>query len=114
MVSIAAICGGIAIGLLVGSFLNVVIYRLPVMMERSWLRQAREITGTDNVPDEPEEVFNLLVPHSRCQACGTLVTAWQNIPVVSWLLLRGRCATCKTTISARYPLIELATDPPTK
>jgi leader peptidase (prepilin peptidase)/N-methyltransferase len=114
MVSIAAICGGITLGLLIGSFLNVVIYRLPVMLERAWREQAKallndgEETGEETGKENTER-FNLLTPRSRCPSCGAAVAAWQNIPVISWLLLRGRCAACKTPISARYPIIELVT-----
>jgi leader peptidase (prepilin peptidase)/N-methyltransferase len=109
MLSIAA---GILLGLLVGSFLNVVIYRLPIMLEREWREQCEELLAADGratPATEPLEVFNLLQPRSRCPACGAPVRAWQNIPVVSWLLLGGRCSSCKTAISVRYPLVELAT-----
>ena len=94
------------LGLLVGSFLNVVIYRLPVMLNNEWTQMAKEYLGieTDEVP-----VFNLIVPPSRCGNCGAAVRPWQNIPVISWLLLRGKCHTCKTPISIRYPLVELLT-----
>jgi len=97
-------------GLLFGSFLNVVIYRLPVMMEREWRLQAHEqLTGLARVTNDQQAAFNLLTPRSRCSSCGTQVVAWQNIPVISWLLLHGKCASCKTPISARYPIIELVT-----
>jgi leader peptidase (prepilin peptidase)/N-methyltransferase len=110
MVDIAAIGGGIVLGLLFGSFLNVVIYRLPVMLEREWRLQAHEhLTGLERVASNPQARFNLLTPRSRCSSCGAQVAAWQNIPVISWLLLRGRCAACKTAISIRYPIIELLT-----
>jgi leader peptidase (prepilin peptidase)/N-methyltransferase len=114
MVSIAIIGGGVVLGLLVGSFLNVVIYRLPIMMEREWQAEAREFlhgdASTQTLEDLPKaETFNLVVPRSRCSACGTQIAAWQNIPVISWLFLRGRCASCKAPISVRYPLIELFT-----
>ncbi len=104
------IAGGIVLGLLVGSFLNVVIYRLPLMMERDWRSQAREMLGdsTAVAEDQPDTPFNLFTPRSRCPDCGTQIKAWQNIPVVSWLLLRGRCAACKVPIAKRYPIIELA------
>jgi leader peptidase (prepilin peptidase)/N-methyltransferase len=108
MVSIAAICGAVLLGLLIGSFLNVVIYRLPVMMEREWRSQAREVLADTPAPAEDDDAeFNLLRPRSRCQSCGTQIAAWHNIPVISWLLLRGRCAACGTGISPRYPIIEL-------
>lgn len=94
------------LGLLVGSFLNVVIYRLPVILEREWKAQAREILGLP-AEESPRERFNLVVPRSRCPQCGNAIHAWQNVPVVSYLLLRGRCAACRTRISPRYPFVEL-------
>ncbi len=106
------IAGGIVLGLLVGSFLNVVIYRLPIMMERDWRQQCRELFDDASAADQPtneDTAFNLFTPRSRCPACETQIKAWQNIPVISWLLLRGHCAACKTPISGRYPLIELLT-----
>jgi leader peptidase (prepilin peptidase)/N-methyltransferase len=93
-------------GLLVGSFLNVVIYRLPKMMERQWAADCAELSGT---PSPKTEVFNLVVPRSRCQHCGQTIGWLQNIPVFSYLLLRGQCKVCKSHISARYPAIELLT-----
>lgn len=90
-------------GLAVGSFLNVVILRLPKMMERQWRAECAEIAGA--APPPPEK-FNLIVPRSRCPACGHPITALENIPVVSYLMLGGRCSACKTRISARYPIIE--------
>jgi leader peptidase (prepilin peptidase) / N-methyltransferase len=107
-----SIAGGVLLGLLVGSFLNVVIYRLPVMLEREWRQQCRELLAHDGQAasgDEPLEVFNLIQPRSRCPHCGAPVRAWQNVPVLSWLLLGGKCSTCKGSISVRYPLIELLT-----
>jgi leader peptidase (prepilin peptidase)/N-methyltransferase len=94
------------IGLLVGSFLNVVIYRLPIMLERDWRLQASEILApaTDAPAAVPPPVFNLVTPRSACPSCRTPIKAWQNIPVLSWLALRGRCAGCGTSISVRYPL----------
>ena len=109
MENIAVICGGILLGLMIGSFLNVVIYRLPVMLQREWQLEARAILADGEAPEDNSEAFNLLTPRSRCRNCGTLVTAWQNIPLISWLLLGGRCASCKTAISIRYPLIEMFT-----
>ncbi len=110
MLDIAAISGGVVLGLLFGSFLNVVIYRLPIMLNREWRLQAHEhLTGLERVATNPQARFNLLTPRSRCSSCGALIAAWQNIPVISWLLLLGRCASCKTPISARYPIIELLT-----
>ena len=99
------LCAAI-LGLLVGSFLNVVVYRLPLMMQRDWQSQAREVLELQDV--EPTERFNLLLPDSHCPHCGHKIRAWENIPILSWLLLRGRCAGCKAPISLRYPLVELA------
>ncbi|MFZ5555872.1 MAG: prepilin peptidase [Pseudomonadota bacterium] len=92
------------LGLIVGSFLNVVIYRLPLMMERDWQHQCAELRGE---PAPAVERFNLLVPRSRCPSCGHMVTAIENVPVLSWLALRGRCSACKSRISARYPVVEI-------
>ena len=93
-------------GLLIGSFLNVVIYRLPLMMERAW---AEELTLAQETPPVELERFNLVTPRSRCSKCGHMITALENIPILSWLALRGKCSACGTPISARYPLVELAT-----
>lgn len=98
-------CSGI-LGLIVGSFLNVVIYRLPIMMEREWRAQCAELNGTAT---ESATTFNLLAPRSQCPHCGHKITALENIPLLSWLALRGRCAGCKKPIARRYPLIEAAT-----
>jgi len=97
-----------AFALLFGSFLNVVIYRLPIMMERDWRAQAKEL---EDMPfeDVAETRFNLMTPRSRCPHCGDAIHAWQNVPVLSYLVLRGRCRACKTPISLRYPTIELVT-----
>jgi len=95
--------------LVIGSFLNVVIYRLPIMMEREWRAQCEEFASTPPEHELPKGRFDLVAPRSRCPSCGTTIKAWQNIPVVSYLLLGGKCANCKESISARYPLIELAT-----
>lgn len=94
------------LGLLIGSFLNVVVYRLPVIMQRDWEKQAREVLELPG--NDTDKAFNLFWPPSRCPHCSAGIRAWQNIPVVSWLLLRGRCASCKGRISVRYPLVELA------
>ena len=94
------------LGLLVGSFLNVVIHRLPVMLERGWRREALALDGREAPAEEP---YDLVRPRSACPACKAPITALQNIPVVSWLVLRGRCAGCRAPISARYPLVELLT-----
>jgi len=92
------------VGLLVGSFLNVVIHRLPRMLERGWQEQCAELRGETPAP-QPR--YNLMVPRSACPACGHKITAAENIPVVSWLALRGKCSACSAAISARYPLVEL-------
>src|SRR5512147_1610989 len=97
-----------SIALSVGSFLNVAIYRLPVMMRREWRSQASEILELAN-PVDAGPPFNLMVPRSRCPGCETPIAARHNIPVLSWLLLRGRCASCNAPISVRYPLVELLT-----
>jgi leader peptidase (prepilin peptidase)/N-methyltransferase len=98
-----------AFTLLIGSFLNVVIHRLPIMMEREWREQADELMKTPSEQEIPEGRFDLVMPRSRCPSCGALITALQNIPVVSYLFLKGRCAECKAPISARYPIVELMT-----
>jgi len=96
------------LGLLVGSFLNVVINRLPVMMEREWKRDCRALLEEEDSGSASEEApFDLVRPRSTCPSCGTPIRAWQNIPVISWLMLRGRCANCGKTISWQYPAVEL-------
>ncbi len=98
-------------GLLVGSFLNVVIHRLPRMLERRWAQEvaAHQAQGpVDVVPDEDPH-YNLVHPRSACPACGHVLRWYENIPVASWLLLRGRCSACRHRIGLRYPLVELAT-----
>jgi len=99
-------------GLLVGSFLNVVIHRLPKMMEAEWHEQCAELRGeTAPQTSHPEghKPYNLILPRSACPQCGHQITALENIPLLSWLWLRGRCSACNTPISARYPLVELLT-----
>jgi leader peptidase (prepilin peptidase)/N-methyltransferase len=98
----------LVIGLMVGSFLNVVIYRLPIMMEREWREQSTELNPA-LPPVAPAAAFTLSTPRSACPACKTLIKPVHNIPVISWLALRGRCAACRAPISARYPLVELMT-----
>ncbi|WWE58971.1 A24 family peptidase [Parasalinivibrio latis] len=95
-------------GIIVGSFLNVVIYRLPVMMERGWKRECAECFPEANLTIT-DETFNLSVPRSRCGHCHTQVEARDNIPVISWLILGGKCRHCKTPISIRYPAVETLT-----
>ena len=92
---------------MVGSFLNVVIYRLPVILERTWRKECEELGG-ETVPDKADP-FNLVVPRSRCPHCGHRIRAWENIPVISYVFLRGKCSQCKARISVRYPLVELLT-----
>jgi len=94
------------LGLLVGSFLNVVIYRLPEMMKRSWLQQCAELRGETA---EALPAFNLFTPRSTCPHCGHKISAWENIPIISYLVLRGRCSRCHARISPRYPIIEALT-----
>ena len=102
----AAVALAALLGLLVGSFLNVVIHRVPIMLEREWAGQAAEMRG-ETPPEQP--VYNLVLPRSACPACGHRITALENIPVLSWLMLRGRCSACASPIPMRYPLVELAT-----
>ena len=101
------------LGLCVGSFLNVVVYRIPIMMERDWRRECELLLSeqgeTETVEDKPEEGFNLAYPPSRCPSCSAAIKPWQNIPVLSYLMLRGRCADCSNSISLRYPSVELIT-----
>ena len=96
-------------GLAIGSFLNVVIYRLPLMLERKWRDQCQEILHPDRKTGDTAERFDLATPGSRCPHCGHAITALENIPVVSYLWLRGKCAACAKPISWRYPLVELLT-----
>ncbi len=93
-------------GLIIGSFLNVVIYRLPKIMEREWRQECAESFPEYNI-EAPKGTYNLSVPRSTCPKCHTPIRIIDNIPVVSWLLLRGKCRQCDNPISARYPLIEL-------
>jgi leader peptidase (prepilin peptidase) / N-methyltransferase len=91
-------------GLCIGSFLNVVIHRLPRMMEREWQAQCAELTGQ---APAPQEHYSLVTPRSACPACGHRISAWQNVPVISWLFLRGKCSACHAAISVKYPLVEI-------
>jgi leader peptidase (prepilin peptidase)/N-methyltransferase len=93
------------LGLLIGSFLNVVVHRLPRMMERQWQQDAAEMAGSEAPVQEP---FNLLVPRSRCPHCGHVIHWFENIPVLSYLALSGKCSACKAPISHRYPLVEIS------
>ena len=96
----------LAFGLVVGSFLNVVIYRLPKIMESEWRRDSAEILGQ---PEHDEEPLSLAFPGSQCPACGSDIKPWHNIPVISYLALRGQCANCSASISVRYPMVEAIT-----
>ncbi len=95
------------LGATVGSFLNVVIYRLPVMMQREWRQDCLEFL--EQPAENPPDKFNLSSPRSRCGNCGHQITALENIPIISYLILGGKCSSCKTSISAQYPLVELFT-----
>jgi len=97
------------LGLLVGSFLNVVIYRLPVIMERQWRMQCAEMLGCGEPATGDAAPFNLVVPRSRCPQCGHTITALENVPLLSYLFLQGKCSACGARIPLRYPLIELLT-----
>jgi len=97
-----------AFTLLIGSFLNVVIFRLPIMMYREWREDCEEL-AEQSTPTIPEGRFDLVVPRSRCPSCGKTIKAWQNIPVLSYLLLGAQCANCQRSISVRYPLVEMLT-----
>ncbi len=96
----------LALGLCIGSFLNVVIHRLPKMMEREWREQCAELAGATAAPAAGGR-YNLLVPRSACPGCGHRISAFENIPLASWLVLRGKCSACGMRIPARYPIVEL-------
>jgi len=97
--------------LLVGSFLNAAIYRIPIMLQQGWREECQELFGGENVEliSESSKKFNLFVPRSQCPTCGHMITALENIPVISYLFLRGKCSSCKTKISIQYPIIEIVT-----
>jgi len=95
------------VGLVVGSFLNVVIYRLPVMMENEWRRECESFLESEETA-EATASFNLMVPRSRCPNCNHPIAAYENIPVLSYVILGGKCSACKNQISARYPVVEFA------
>lgn len=103
---VAAAC---ILALLVGSFLNVLIHRLPLMMEREWRAQCAELAAEPAKELLHEGRFDLLVPRSRCPQCGHPISALENVPILSYLMLGGKCSGCKTKISARYPAVELLT-----
>lgn len=102
--------GIILLGLIVGSFLNVVIHRLPMMMKHQWRKDCCALlTETGDLPNTPNienQTFNLITPRSRCSSCGQPITALENIPILSFVLLKGRCASCHTKIAWRYPFVE--------
>lgn len=103
---LAFVLTALLLGLIVGSFLNVLVWRLPRMLSREWRLQAHDLLG---LPAEtPGPAYNLILPHSQCPHCGHRIRAWENIPVLSYLALRGRCSSCATPIGRRYPLTELA------
>ncbi|MDF2178419.1 A24 family peptidase [Aliiglaciecola sp. CAU 1673] len=96
------------LGLIIGSFLNVVIHRLPIMMETSWKQEYQNYFHPEQTqPDTP--TYNLVTPNSSCPKCGHQIRAWENIPLISWLALKGKCSQCATRIPVRYPLVELFT-----
>ncbi len=97
------------VGLIVGSFLNVVIHRLPIVLQRQWQQEYAELAGVPDVSAAASETFNLVWPGSRCPHCGHHIRAFENIPVVSFLWLKGKCAACAAPISWRYPLVEILT-----
>lgn len=99
------IVSALILGLLVGSFINVVIHRLPIMMERRWRHECAEMLGSAD--EQPEARFDLVAPRSRCPHCGHGISAWENIPLLSYAILRGRCRECHAPISPRYPVVEL-------
>jgi leader peptidase (prepilin peptidase) / N-methyltransferase len=109
----AFVGGCFVLGLVLGSFLNVVIHRVPIMMERQWREQCAEIEQPDHAATmpapPPKQRFDLVVPRSACPACKAPITALQNVPIVSYLVLRGRCANCGVRISPRYPVVEALT-----
>ncbi|WP_369602526.1 A24 family peptidase [Hahella sp. SMD15-11] len=105
----ALVPAALILGLLIGSFLNVVIYRLPKMLERQWRAECVALTGASATPEQPEAPFNLVTPASTCPHCGHRIRPWENIPALSYLLLRGRCSQCRQRISVRYPIVEVVT-----
>lgn len=99
----------VVLGLILGSFLNVVIYRLPIMMERDWKQECRLILELPESGQQTTETFNLVQPNSRCPQCNAAIKPWQNVPVLSYVLLGGKCASCSKPISVRYPIVEAVT-----
>jgi leader peptidase (prepilin peptidase)/N-methyltransferase len=107
------LCAALLLGLLVGSFLNVVLYRFPIMLMAGWRQECEEFLSdkgeTQDKPQKKKEAWNLAFPRSHCPSCKKLIPAWCNIPVASYLILKGKCLNCKTPISLRYPFVELLT-----
>ncbi len=97
------------VSLMIGSFLNVIISRLPIMLEREWKHECTEFLGNTNAAPPDTSTFNLAVPRSQCPNCGHQITALENIPVLSYLFIRGKCSNCRTPIALQYPLIEIST-----
>jgi len=97
------------VGLCVGSFLNVIIYRLPLQLQANWQRDSRDFLGLEPAPEEPKSGLNIAFPASHCPKCHIPLKAWHNIPVISYLFLGGKCNQCAAPISIQYPLVELAT-----
>ena len=110
---LVSIC--VVLGLLIGSFLNVIVYRLPIVMERDWKQQCYDYLEIENaeprahLTSEKFEVFNLWKPDSHCLECNHEIRVWENIPVLSFVLLGGKCSKCKMSISVRYPSVEVVT-----
>jgi len=95
--------------LIIGSFLNAAIYRIPIMLNKEWREECEALFGGEEENTKPKEEFNLFVPRSQCPHCGHMITAIENVPVLSYLFLKGKCSSCKTGISAQYPLLEIST-----
>lgn len=106
MYPLAFVGTALLLGLVVGSFLNVLIWRLPKMLERDWRQQAHDVLGLPGEASQP--IYNLMLPHSECPHCAHRIRPWENVPLLSYLWLRGRCSACSAPISKRYPLTELA------
>lgn len=104
---VVTVAGTCILGLLIGSFLNVVIHRLPKLMQAQWQRDCCELL--EQPAPEQKAPYNLVFPASHCPKCDHAIKPWENIPLISWLFLRGKCSSCSTPISKRYPLVELAT-----
>ncbi len=95
--------------LIIGSFLNAAIYRIPIMLQKEWREECETLFGGEEENTQPKEKFNLFVPRSQCPHCGHMITAIENVPIFSYLFLKGKCSSCKTHISIQYPLIEICT-----